>query len=384
MSDNVTQMFPRPERKRSVHLAILIAVFVLVIGTVIALLCYESGHFDSLRRFFTYLGSDGEDYFTYEMHSGSIYADLNRDLAVASSGELTMLTSGGSQVARAQVSLTTPALQLGRKVAMAYDVGGTTLAAISEKQGTVLNESVEGTILDADISNGDRICVASYTSSYKTVLTAYNADYQAYYRWYSSSAFLPNCAISKDGSWMAAVGLGQQAHTFDSTLYFFNTESEEDPTSVSLGDLLVLDMDITKRNQIVLVGDSRAQVCNRSGEEIARYEYGSSYLENFDFGGNDFLTLAMNMYMAGNNYSLVTVPLSGGEAHTVYLGEEILSLSAKGDYIAVLTMGGLTIYRSDLTEYAKTEEIASVSDVVMRDDGSALLIGSNSARLFIP
>lgn len=65
--------------------------------------------------------------------------------------------------------------------------------------------------------------------------------------------------------------------------------------------------------------------------------------------------------------------------------EEVLSVSACGEYVAVLTAQSLTVYPMDLSEvYASLDNRSGARRVLMREDGSAMLISTDSASLFIP
>ena len=52
--------------------------------------------------------------------------------------------------------------------------------------------------------------------------------------------------------------------------------------------------------------------------------------------------------------------------------------------MAVLTGNELTIYKSDLTLYAATSNSWGARRVLMREDGSALLVTNESASLYLP
>ena len=90
------------------------------------------------------------------------------------------------------------------------------------------------------------------------------------------------------------------------------------------------------------------------------------------------------MYKAGNRNSLITVDDSGEEIASLYLGKEVLDISASGNYLAVLTPDALTIYTSSLHVYAETVDIGSATSVLMREDGSAVLIGGGAGKLYLP
>ena len=96
------------------------------------------------------------------------------------------------------------------------------------------------------------------------------------------------------------------------------------------------------------------------------------------------MTLALNMYRAGNRYRLVTVDNKGNKIAELYLGKEILDLSSSGRYIAVLTPEGLTIYTQNLAVYHETLETGNATSVLMREDGSVLLLGNGKGHLYIP
>lgn len=81
---------------------------------------------------------------------------------------------------------------------------------------------------------------------------------------------------------------------------------------------------------------------------------------------------------------LVTVDTDGQEIASLDVNEEILSISAAGGYLAVLYTDSMVIYTEALEVYAQLEGTGSARNVVMRQDGSALLLAADSASLFLP
>ena len=144
-------------------------------------------------------------------------------------------------------------------------------------------------------------------------------------------------------------------------------------------DLLFLN-----NNTICAVSENGLQFVDTNGEFLGDCDYHDLYLKDYDDGGDGFLCLSLNMYKAGNRYSLVTVDEKGNQLAEVYIGQEILDLSACGKYVAVLTPEGLTIYNQYLSVYHQTIETGNATSVVMREDGSVLLLGSGSGNLYIP
>ena len=388
MSDNVTQLHTAPRKRHLFRKILLFLCIVAAVCGVVALVVFRDEiNRDGVRRYIKYLNvrDDGTyGVYTFDAHNSNRYASFADGLAVASVGGLNTFDSKGGEVHLAQAQIELPELRTGNKLAMVYDVGGNTLLAVSGRSGEVLRLDTDKPILDADLSQGDAICYSTSASGYKSVLTVYNSKQELVYRWLSSTIYMPLCAVSEDGSYLAAVGLGQSEGTFESTLYLFQTNSEELALSVSLGNELVYDLIFLEGDTICAIGESTAQFFSPDGASLGRYSYADQYLKDFDAGGDGFLTLSVNMYRAGNRYSLMTVDDTGSELGSLYIGQEILDLSACGKYVAVLTSEGLTIYNRDLTVYHETLETGSATAVVMREDGSVLLLGAGQGHLYIP
>ena len=74
----------------------------------------------------------------------------------------------------------------------------------------------------------------------------------------------------------------------------------------------------------------------------------------------------------------------GNVTGTLDVGEEVLSITATGRYIALLTNSRLAIYTSDLTEYAAVENNNGILRALARADGTAVLVMEETANVFLP
>jgi len=367
-------------------LAILL-IAVAVCGVVAAFLFPEALNVDAIRRWVRYLNvrDDGQEgLYTFDAHNSNRYANFDDGLAVASVGGINTYTQDGREAIVSQGQLALPAIQACDDLVMAYDVGGQSLVAVHRSAGEVLRVTSEKAILDADISAGGDICYMSSAAGYKSVLAVYNDKQELVYRWFSSSAYMPLCAIADNGSQLAAVGLNQKDGSFESELHLFRTRYDQIEKTVSLGNELIYDLDYMGEDAICAVGESSIQFLDVNAEPLGVYSYEGQFLKDHDMGGDGFLTLSLNMYRAGNRYTLVTVDASGQEIASLYLGQEILDLSVCEKYIAVLTQEGLTVYNRSLEVYAQTKEIGAATSVLMREDGSVLLLGAGMGKLYIP
>lgn len=390
MSDNVTRMEPeQPSGRRGLWKKIVVfAVIVAAVCGLVALILFSDGlNLDSLRRWVKYMNVSGDGsygVYSFDSHSSNRYESFGDGLAVASVSGLTVFGEQGEELFTMQKQMALPQLQVRGDLAMVYDVGGGSLLALHRKNGEVLRLEENRAILDADLSDGGYLCISSSASGYKSVLSVYNSSQNLIYRWLSSTTYIPLCSVSADGRWLAAVGLGQSGGAFESSLLLFRTDSEDIQRSVSLGSQLIYDLMFVGDKTICAVGETSVQFLSLEGELLGSYAYEDRYLKDFTDGGDGFLTLAVNMYRAGNRYSLVTVDEKGRELASVYLGQEILDLSACGRYIAALTPEGLTVYTQSLSVYAETADTGSATSVVMRKDGSVLLLGNGQGKLYLP
>jgi len=388
MSNKDMGVSKKPRKFRLLRRILALLLVILVVGGVVAVLLFpDTLNVDAIRRWVRYLNvktDENGDLFSFDAHNSNRYANLGGGVAVGSVGGLHTYTADGRESMISQGQMALPVLQTGGDVAMAYDVGGTLLLAVHENRGEVLRITSERAILDADISDGEDICYVSSSAGYKSVLTVYNEKQDRVYRWLSSSTYMPLCAVSANGTQLASIGLDQSNGSFESTLNLFRTVYDQIEKTVPVGNDLVYDLEYLDEETICIVGETAVRLYGSDGEPLGEYAYDGRFLKDFAMDGDGFLVLSMNMYRAGNRYTLVTVDYTGTEIASAYIGQEILDLSVCDKYIAVLTPDRLIIYNRQLEVYAETDDIGAATAVLMRNDGSALLMEAGSGKLYIP
>ena len=199
----------------------------------------------------------------------------------------------------------------------------------------------------------------------------------------ASKRFVMDARVTDDCSMLAAVTLGQEDSVFVSNVVLYELDEEEPAADYDVSDGLAAALGELD-GEIVTVADTCLTMASRAGEITAVYPYGGAYLREFDIGGDGFAALLLNRYKSGGLGRLVTVSPAGEEIASIDVNREILGISAAGGYLAVLYMDSAVIYTEELEVYASTEETDYARDVLMRPDGSALLLASESARLFLP
>lgn len=362
-------------------------ILLLVCLLVVLFVFRDSLNIDGVCRWFKYMNvkEDGTyGSYSFDSHSSNAYGSLQDGLAVASVGGLRVFDAYGNELGASQAQISLPVLDTSERYAMLYDAGGSALLVMDDAGSEVLRLTEEKSVLDADLASDGSLCYSSAVSGYKSVLTVYDDRQQLVYRWLSSSVYMPVCSVSVDAEYLAAVGLGQKDGAFLSTLYLFRTDSEQISATVSLGGQLIYELQILEDGTVCAIGEQSAVFASLDGTVLGEYVFEDVFLKDYDAGGDGFLTLSVNMYKAGNRYSLLTVDHTGAELASLYIGQEILDISSCGKYIAVLTGSELSVYDRHFQLYYETTDIGTASAVTMRDDGSVILTGGGQGTLYIP
>ena len=137
-------------------------------------------------------------------------------------------------------------------------------------------------------------------------------------------------------------------------------------------------------DRVLALCDKRFSITTLAGEPLLDRAYGNLYLHDYALGGDSFCALLLGRYQAGNICTLTTYSLDGDELASMELTEEVLDLSAAGEYLAVLYGDSLAVYDRTLTERARLEGTDYAGQIQMGDDGTVLLISGTSAWRFLP
>ena len=257
-------------------------------------------------------------------------------------------------------------------------------AVKSQKKGSVLHVASQRAILDADIAADDSICYLSSEPGYKSVLYVYNSQQSLIYRWLSASQYFMRCAVASGSKYAAAAVLGQQDGMFESSVVLFRTDAEEIACTIPIGNAMIYDLHFVSDSKLCVLAEDALSFYDLDGNLLGSFSYGESYLKDYTTDGSGCLTLVMNLYQAGNRYTVLTVGYDGAELGRLSSGEQILDISAAGKYLAILTSSSLSIYDQTLQEYDVSDNTAGAASVVMRADGSAILLANGHGTLYVP
>ena len=368
-------------------LAFLVSL-ALVLGAVALVAWRDQLNLDALKRYMTYRSLSRSDSgqaeeFSFASDTSSSYTILDGGLLISSKNSIQLFSQSGVEYINKTVVMENPIITCGGKNAAVYDVGRSQLHVYSGRE-EVFSYEAEGEqgILGARMGENGWLALVTQESGYKAGVTVFDAQFQPVLRRNISSAFVMDAAVSPDGKLLAVVTVNQNGSSFESLLTIYPMSDGEAVGGCSLGDDVVMSLRWDSSG-ICIVGENSLMQVSAKGELQSTWSYSGRYLKDFSLG-NGAVALLLGRYRSGSTGELVMVNEAGEELASRRVNEEVLSLSAAGRYLAVLTGEKLNIYQQDLKEYAALDNSGEIHRVLQKEDGSAMLITAGRASLFVP
>ena len=348
---------------------------------------------DRIVRFFRYMGLRDKDSYgriPVEGGAGCVYAGFDDGLLVGTENSLTLYSLDGEQKAFIQGSLPTPILRTGGDVSLCFSPGSSYAMAIGAGGATLMNSALSGSFVDADVSADGYTAYISSESGSKAVATVLNPEYKAIYRFSSRTRYLNACAISPEGRLLAVAGLEEENSIYRSGLSILRTDEaltdlEQEGSGavrVELGNQLVYSLCFPDSSHLMALAQDELIFLSDAGERLETLQLRDEQLLDYSVSGKGWLILALSR--AGGDCRVLTLDAAGGVLGEFTTQNRVRSVSAAGDYAAVLTDNDMQTYDRRLNVYDSCPDVLGATRVIARPDGTALLIGSGGTRLFIP
>ena len=386
-NDNDGEEEEKKPRQKLRGFLIFFLTLVAVLGVVVFAAYRDGTGFDALRRYLNYGSVEkagGESVYDYDASASNRFAALGDRLVVLSDTRLRVLNASGGEVWSTAVNMSAPALHSGGGKAVAYDVGGTVLYVVDQNgEVLTLTTSEEEPFISATLNGDGWLAVTAKLKGYKGCVRVYNSDMEEVFLFRSSRRFVTDAWVAGKGSALAAVTLGQESGTFVSNVVLYHLTEEEPYGNYDVTDGLAAATGWVD-GKLAVVSDTSLTFADTKGTVEATYSYTGAHLREYDLNGDGFAAVLLNRYQTGSVGRLVTVAADGTELGSLDVSEEIQDISACGKYLAVLYLDRLVIYNPMLEAYASLKGTEAVRGVLMRSDGSALLLFSESAKLFLP
>jgi len=381
---------PRPKLPRFLARAIAtLVVLAAALGLVAVVAFRDSLNVDSVKRWFTYRsllrGDSGRaESFAYGGDLTDTFAVLDGDLLVCSRNAISLYSGSGTQYINESVSMEHPVVSTNGSLAVVYDAGGSALYILGQRALVWSADDLES-ILSARLNKNGQLTVVTQQSGYRGTVTVYDAAYSPVMSVNLSSAFVMDAALSDDGHTLAILTVGQADGSFATglELYDMNYASGQyaPDFTCQLGSGVVLETRHTAAS-VWALGDRGLTITGHDGA-TSGVSWADRHLRRYTLGGDGFAAALLGKYRAGSQAELWVVDQSG-QRRTLALNEQVLSISAAGRYVAVLTGDRLDIYTDQLELYDTLDGTQGARSVLLMPDGSAILISADSAGFYIP
>lgn len=378
----------RAKRSLRQRIILLLSALLLIVGLIFLVTYRDRMGLDLLTRLLTYDNEKGSVTYSHSFRSEDLFVGMDYKLLASSDTQLQLFSGTGDSLLRIeQLSFRSPTLFTNGKQAVVYDAGGKTLYVIAKNKIAFTLELPAGQyILSATINQNGWLAVTTKEDGYRGVITIYNESYQRILSRRLSDYYPVSATVTPDCRGYYILAPSQSEGVFDSRLLYFAIDGSEDTapkSQLSVGDNVVLSLSSSNTRTWVLT-DTGLFTLISSGELAARYDFQGSYLKRASLNGSEFATLLLSPSQSGNTGTLVTVDYDGQVLGTLELEEQVLSLSAAGRYVAVLTSNSLHLYTRDLREISASDAIQGVRNLALFPDSTLALITDDLVRLYIP
>ena len=360
---------------------------VVVLGIVAAALLWDANSFDGLRRSIIYARAEKDEtgcakLYYYENDATSRFAALAGSLVTVAANQIRVLDERSQVLYQTGVRFLHPDLVSDGGVAVAYDIGGTSMYVV-DSRGLCWQREMEGDLIAVTVNPHGYVTAAYNKSGAKAAVTVWDSEGNEKFTFNSAQRFVMTAALGQDDRTLAVVTMGQEDGKFQSFLVLYRTNSEKElaATPVDGGVTYALE---NMQKEFCAVTEQGLYLLDDSGTVKATYSYGGQFLRRCMVGDGDWAALLLSRYKSGGYASLITVDGDGNELGGCDVDGEVLDISSAGRYVAVLFSDRLTIYDKDLTEVATLPDVSEARAVLMRSDGSAVLAGATGATLYLP
>lgn len=376
---------------------------ILIVMSVVIVLATSKGgcSLDNISRAIAYrnLGSaEQTEKFTFGDHQLGAFAPLGDGLLVASEAGYEYYVKSGEIFLSEPTAMSMPTISTAGEYAIVYDIGGSTVAVFDEsgviykptetgtasesKASTETGEEAgaedKGDIISAKVNSEGWSAVCRTASRVKGVVTVYNGEGVGAYEIRIRSGYPISASVSPDGTGMVVLILTDSGTRI--VRYDFSSKDENELFTVS--NRLYLDLIYTSATTVAVVSEDDILWLKLSGEIIRKYDLEGTYLGGYEIDGDMLLYLSDHKNAATGR--LILLASDGTVIADREIAGNVRDISFNGKYSGVLLTDRFEVYDGALNIYYDSEELHSASELLIRRDGTVLLVSAFQATLYVP
>ena len=312
-----------------------------------------------------------------EGYEDARFALMGNGFAALSEVSVRLFGSAGETVCSLPRSYPDGMLACSAKTAAVWSEGGTAITVL-QSDGRSRDLTFAEGITAADVNDEGYTVVLAGEKGYKGYVDVIRADGTEAYRVYAASSYPLDVDISPDSRHVAILSLTADG----SRLSVYATDAEQ-PEFEWEDTGLYFDLEYLPGGRIFLISAEKAVFLTASGTVAGEYSFGSDDLRDYAFGTSG-VVLALEQYRSGTAERIVTLNNDAAEIASLETEDGVSALSAAGNHIAVLGEDDIRLFDWSLNERLSLSSAAGVQSVMMRTDGSAILISGGGAAIIEP
>jgi len=375
------------EKKRKPRFSRRITIFSILLALV-CLIIFLTTFLGSasLRRLsywiFDGVNGDGtEETIKFNENPSNLFAITDGNLSVIAPDLLSVYELAGSSSLSAPALLRRPALSASTSAFLAFDLGGLNYYLADEDE-VLLSGTADSQIINANLNDSGAFTITTSSTDFKALVTAYDSDFKVIYKFHSSEKYVLDAAISPECEKIAIINYGSSNGVFETTLSLCHTNETSFFATIPLGSSIPLNISFITDDKICIICNDRLLLFNDNGKLITEINYENSTLQTYSTAYDDHTSILLSNDRSPEKKKLIVMGINGKKKELDITGE-IYSLSAAGEYTALLYDEKCIVYDDELSPHCEVETLPKISKCLANDDGSVLLLSDNSAIFFV-
>ncbi|MCH5316986.1 MAG: hypothetical protein J1E05_03350 [Eubacterium sp.] len=340
----------RKERKKNKRRAIIWAVLIVIIVGIAALKISEidfKGLFDSVGESsgISESVSDGSK-FPYHFSGGgeAHLAVIGNKIAILNDSVYTVINSSNAQEKiKDEHGYANPILRVSGGYSVLFDQGAN-IYRLDSATENVYENSIDGDILCADVSDTGVVAVATVSGIQKSRVTVYGKSFNERMNYDIGGGYITGIAISDNSRYVAFIVMNSENAKIKSTLYVMPVGYNEPKVKFEYTGSLILDIHFAS-NDLYVVGNDFVSVIDSLEKEIPVYAQGSINTVAYCYNPSDNLIIAFGEYAGAPDNTISFVKPSGEIKSQAQISSQIKDVTASGTEMTALTGGEIISFK---------------------------------------
>lgn len=328
-------------------------------------------------------GNAEETSISFDSNDSNRFHLSKNGLLVLAPDGLRVYDISGSEKNFIPLAYRNPSISSASKISAVFDRGSTSFL-ITDGNKVIYDAKAPAPIISMDINRSGAFSLITNGPDCKSLVTVYNDSCKEIYKLYSTEEYVAGAAVSPDCKRMVTLSFSAKEGQFEGKLLFYKLDEQAPYNTAVLPDVMPLNAFFNDSDDLVVICEDRFVRYTSSGETKAEIPFNSAKLMFTATDSNKFSAFILDRRNTDGSFELIVSQRNVDEPSSIQFSEEVLSLSASGNYLAVQFIDRAVVYKSDLTEFHTFEIPAGTRSSIVREDGSVLLIGTNWAKLLIP